>query len=71
MKHMDISIVRNLASTIMTRYGANASAVAQHAARQAHSDGDLDGAKQWSRVHQSIESLSGAGSTGNKVDISV
>ncbi len=70
MRRVDLSIVQNLAQTITTRYGSNASVVAAHAARQAHRNGDIDGAKQWARVQESIENLRDANSTGNRLDIS-
>ena len=68
---MDVSIVKNLAQTILTRYGANATHVAAHAALQAQRAGDADGAKQWSRVHQTIETLSNTNTPRSKVDLLV
>jgi hypothetical protein len=68
---MDLRVVQSLAQTIFARYGANASTVAAHATRQAQSDGDVDGVKQWQRVHQSIEKLSDAKEAGSKVDLLV
>jgi hypothetical protein len=68
---MDLRVVQSLAQTIFARYGANASAVAAHATRQAQQNGDADGAKQWQRVHQSIENLSSAGIPNGKIDLLV
>jgi hypothetical protein len=68
---MDIRVVQSLAQTILTRYGANASAVAAHAARQAQRNGDVDGAKQWQRVHRSIETLNNAKNPNAKIDLLV
>ena len=68
---MDVAVVRNVAQTILSRYGANAGDIAAHAARQAHRNGDAESANNWGRVGQTIKDLAGKASPGQKLDLIV